>query len=287
MSGSEGAAGARRRALIGALTPVSATCLLVLLAILVIVVLVPWIVPHGEGQILTDESFAPPGSGMLLGSDYLGRDLLSRLMYGARLTLGMALAISLLGFAVGTAAGFLVALSPRWIDAVAGRAVDGVASFPSIMLTLIVITALGPSFPVLILTVAAIDATRVFRVARALGMSIAMQDFVEAARARGERLGWIIWQELLPNALGPLAAELGIRLTYAILFVSALSFLGLGVQPPHADLGLMVKENAPGLLYGSFAPLWPALAIAIVTISVNLVIDSLFQGGGVNLPEEL
>ena len=126
-----------------------------------------------------------------------------------------------------------------------------------------------------------------FRVARALGMDIVVQDYIEAARVRGEGIWWIIWHELLPNALGPLAAEFGIRFTYAILFVSALSFLGLGVQPPHSDLGLMVKENMQGLLYGSFSPLYPALAIAMVTVSTNILVDWYLKSTGANLPEEL
>jgi peptide/nickel transport system permease protein len=277
----------RLRELIVALTPVPVLCLFILFCFLVFVLFAPWIAPHGEGDILTDASFAPASGGMLLGGDYLGRDILSRLIYGARVTLSVALAISLLAFLVGSAIGFVAAILRGWVDAVLSRIVDALVSFPSIMITLIVIAALGSSFPVLILTVALIDATRVFRIARALGMNIVVKDYIEAARVRGEGLPWIMWDELLPNAFGPLTAEFGIRFTYAILFISALSFLGLGVQPPHSDLGLMVKENSPGLLYGSFAPLYPALCIAVVTVSVNMLIDWFFQSGSASLPEEL
>ena len=210
----------------------------------------PWLAPYDEGTILTDDSFVPPGDDLVLGGDFLGRDIASRLLYGARVTLSLALAISALAFLIGCATGFLAAVRRGWVDTVLSRLVDALISFPAIMIALIVISGLGSSFGVLIVTIALIDSTRVFRVARALGMDIAVQDYVEAARARGEKLGWIMWHELLPNALAPLAAEFGIRFTYAILFISALSFLGLGVQPPHADLGVMVKENMQGLLYG-------------------------------------
>jgi peptide/nickel transport system permease protein len=155
------------------------------------------------------------------------------------------------------------------------------------MVALIVISGLGSSITVLIVTVALIDATRVFRVARALGMDIVVQDYIEAATVRGEKLGWIMWHEILPNALAPLAAEFGIRFTYAILFISALSFLGLGVQPPQADLGVMVKENMQGLLYETYTPLYPALCIAMVTLSVNLLVDWYLKTTDATLPDEL
>ncbi|MGI9303391.1 MAG: ABC transporter permease [Gammaproteobacteria bacterium] len=201
--------------------------------------------------------------------------------------MSLALAISLFAFLIGAALGFFAAVQRGWVDSVLSRTVDALISFPAIMIALIVISSLGSSFAVLIVTIALIDATRVFRVARALGMDIVVQDYIEAARVRGEKLGWIMCHELLPNALAPLAAEFGIRFTYAILFISALSFLGLGVQPPHADLGVMVKENMQGLLYRSYAPIFPALCIAMVTISVNMLVDWFLETTHAALPEEL
>lgn len=275
------------RELVSDLTPMAVLALLVLAGFVLIMVFAPFVAPYSESQILTNESFAQPGNGMLLGSDFLGRDVLSRLIYGARLTLSVALAISLLAFLIGSAFGFLAAVLRGTADAVMSRIVDALISFPAIMVALIVVTSLGSSFTVLIVTVALIDATRVFRVARALGMEIVVQDYIEAARVRGEGLGWIMWHEVLPNAFGPLAAEFGIRFTYAILFISALSFLGLGVQPPHSDLGLMVKENYQALLFGRFTPLYPAICIAVVTISVNMLIDWFLKSTDADLPEEL
>lgn len=275
------------RELASQLTVPAVVCLLVVACFAGIALAAPWLAPHDEGAILTDDSFVPLGEGLLLGGDFLGRDLASRLIYGARVTLGLALAISALAFLIGSAAGFLAAVRGGWVDAVLSRIVDALISFPAIMIALIVISGLGSTFGVLIVTVALIDATRVFRVARALGMDIVVQDYIEAARARGEKLGWIMWHELLPNALAPLAAEFGIRFTYAILFISALSFLGLGVQPPHADLGVMVKENMQGLLYGSYAPIFPALCIALVTVSVNMLVDWFLKTTDAALPDEL
>ncbi len=275
------------RRLASELTPAAIVCLAVIALAAFIAVFAPVIAPYDEGTILTNESFASPGNGMFLGSDYLGRDIASRLGFGIRTTLSVALAISVIAFLIGSALGFFAAIMGGWTDTLVSRTVDALISFPAIMIALIVVSSLGSSFLVLIVTVAIIDSTRVFRVARALGMDIVVQDYIEAARVRGEGIWWIIWHELLPNALGPLAAEFGIRFTYAILFVSALSFLGLGVQPPHSDLGLMVKENMQGLLYGSFSPLYPALAIAMVTVSTNILVDWYLKSTGASLPEEL
>lgn len=275
------------RELASQLTITAVVCLFVIIGFVGIVLFAPLLAPYDEGAILTDESFAYANETLRLGSDFLGRDLFSRLLYGARVTLSLALAISSIAFLLGSALGFLAAVQRGWVDAVLSRMVDALISFPAIMIALIVISSLGSSFAVLIVTIALIDATRVFRVARALGMDIVVQDYIEAARVRGEKLGWIMWHELLPNALAPLAAEFGIRFTYAILFISALSFLGLGVQPPHADLGVMVKENMQGLLYESYAPIYPALCIAMVTISVNMLVDWFLKTTDAALPEEL
>ena len=239
----------------------------------VVAALGPWLAPHGESEILSDRSFAPAGEVGLLGSDYLGRDVLSRVLYGARMTMGLAFITTIVSFSVGIALGFTAAASGAVTDNVLSRINDAIMAFPAIILALMVIASLGTSLVVVVLTVALIDATRVFRVSRALAMDISVMDFVEVARARGERLWWIMRREILPNTLGPLAAEFGIRFTYAILFISALSFLGLGVQPPAADWGVMVKENLQGLFFGSAATLLPAASVASLTVGINLIVD--------------
>ncbi|MCR9125115.1 MAG: ABC transporter permease [Rhodobacteraceae bacterium] len=269
------------------LTPGVALALAFLVAVAVVGLLAPWIAPYGEGQILTNESFEPPSAALWLGSDYLGRDVLSRLIYGVRVTLFLALVITFLSFLAGVTLGFLSAAHGGRTDMAMSRLNDAMLSFPALMLALIVINSLGSSFPVLICTIAFIDMTRVFRVARALASDIMVMDYVEAAVVRGEGKAWIIWHEVLPNALTPLAAEFGIRFTYAILFISALSFLGLGVQPPQSDLGVMVKENMQALLYGAYTTLYPALGIAAIAVSMNVFVDWLLQRSSAKLPDEI
>ena len=237
----------------------------------------PLFAPHGESEILSNRSFAPAGEVGLLGSDYLGRDVFSRVLYGARMTMGLALITTLISLSTGVVLGFSAAVSGGITDGVLSRINDAIMAFPAIILALMVITALGTSLVIVVLTVALIDATRVFRIARALAMDISVMDFVEVARARGEGLWWITRREILPNTLGPLAAEFGIRFTFAILFISALSFLGLGVQPPAADWGVMVRENLQGLLFGSAAALLPAASVASLTVGVNLLVDWFLQ----------
>jgi len=239
--------------------------------------LAPFVAPHDQAEILGDTAFGPASATALLGTDYLGRDIFSRLLYGARLTLGLATVTTVLAFTGGVLLGGIAGLFRGVLDSLLSRSVDALIAFPAIMLALIVITGLGTSLPVLIGTVALIEGTRVFRLARALIMETAVTEFVEVARLQGEGTLWIIWREILPNILQPLAADLGLRFTYSILFISALSFLGLGVQPPQADWGGMVRENMSGLLFGSLAPIAPAAAIASITIGVTLTLDSLVR----------
>jgi peptide/nickel transport system permease protein len=269
------------------LTPGVTLAIVFLLMVALAGMFAPWIAPYGEGQILTNESFEAPSTKLWLGSDFLGRDVLSRLIFGVRVTLYLALIITFLSFFAGVALGFLAAAFGGRIDMVMSRLNDAMLSFPALMLALIVINSLGSSFPVLIITIAFIDMTRVFRVARALATDIMVMDYVEAAVVRGEGKGWIVWHEVLPNALTPLAAEFGIRFTYAILFVSALSFLGLGVQPPQSDLGVMVKENMQAMLYGAYTTLYPAFGIAAIAVSVNIFVDWLLLRSSVKLPDEV
>ncbi len=268
------------------LTPTAIACLLVLIGLVVLSIAAPWAAPYLPTKILTDESYQLISDSMLLGGDYLGRDMVSRLIYGLQITLGVTFVVTILSFFMGCLLGFLAAVLGGGIDTILSRIVDALIALPAIMIALIVIASLGSSLPVLIMTLALIDATRVFRVARALAMNIVVSDYVEAAKVRGEGMNWIMWREILPNALGPLAAEFGIHFTYTILFMSALGFLGLGMQPPHADLGLLIHENLQGLLFGSYAPLYPALLIALTTISINIFVDWYLQQLDSDLPNE-
>ena len=277
----------RWRSTMSEMTFSAAICLGFLIIVFIIGIFAPWIAPYDEAQILTNDSFMPPSAEMWLGSDYLGRDVLSRLIYGIRITLFLALTISCLSFLSGVGLGFLAAVSGGRIDSWMSRINDAMLSFPSLMLALIVINSLGSSFTVLIFTIALIDLTRVYRVSRALAVNVMVMDYVEAAVVRGEKKWWIIFHEVLPNTLIPLAAEFGIRFTYTILFISALSFLGLGVQPPQSDLGVMVKENMQALLYGEYTTLYPAIMIALIAVSMNIFVDWLLLQSSTKLPDEV
>jgi peptide/nickel transport system permease protein len=236
----------------------------------------PWFAPYGQSQSVGD-TWAPPSAQMLLGADQIGRDMLTRLIYGARMTIGIAAATTVLSFFIGITLGFTAAVLGSWVDVVLSRLVDVILSIPQLILALIILGVFGSSIPVLILTIAVIDSTKVFRLARALGMNIAVLDYVEVARMRGEGLWWIIRSEILPNTAAPLISEFGLRFRFNFLFVAALSFLGIGVQPPYADWGGMVRENAAAINFGLLAPLFPAIAIASLTVGVNLVVDWLLS----------
>lgn len=233
----------------------------------------PLLAPFDQMDFPSDESFEAPGGEFILGTDYLGRDILSRIMYGARLTLGMAFAGTLVATLLGSSLGLFAAIRGGWVDLVISRLNDALLSFPTIMMGLVAVAALGSSIPLLITITGLVYASSVFRIARALGMDIRAMDYVEVAQARGERMSWVLFQEVLPNAVTPLVVDFGIRLSFAILFMSGMSFLGLGVQPPMADWGSMVRENMSGLTSGSFVPIFPALAIASLTIGLNLIVD--------------
>lgn len=232
----------------------------------------PWIAPYGLTEIVGDV-WEPISTTFWLGTDNLGRDLLSRMIYGARTTIFIAVAATAISFTLGAILGFTAAVFRGWTDQVLSRGNDLLMSIPTLILALVVLSVLPGTMLVLILVMAVLDSTRVFRLSRAVAVDITVFDFVEAARLRGEGRLWVIFREILPNALSPLIAELGLRFIFAILFLSTLSFLGLGVQPPDADWGGIVKENKEGIVFGIPAALIPAAAISMLAISVNLVAD--------------
>nr|WP_315245793.1 ABC transporter permease [uncultured Albidiferax sp.] len=232
----------------------------------------PWLAPYAQSANI-GETWAEPSKAMWLGGDQIGRDMLTRILYGTRMTIGVALAITLLSFFIGIVLGFISAVVGGWVDVFFSRLVDVMLSIPGLIFALIVLGVFGSSIPVLILTIAVLDSTRVFRLARALGMNLSVMEYVEAARLRGEGLWWVISREILPNAWAPLVSEFGLRFCFNFLFIAGLSFLGLGIQPPYADLGGMVRENAAAINFGMMAPIYPAATIALLTVSVNLVVD--------------
>lgn len=244
----------------------------VVLTYILLAVFAPLIAPFAEHEVVGD-SYAPWGGDFLFGTDQLGRDMLTRLIYGARNSMGIALVTAVLSFVVGGVLGVACALRRGWFDQIASRLVDVLMAIPTLIFALMMLSILGPSVASIVMVIGAIDATRVFRLARAVAMNLVVLDFVEAARLRGEGIGWIMFREIIPNIMPPLVAEFGLRYCFVFLTISALSFLGLGLQPPTADWGSMVRENATLITYGDITPLLPAGAIALLTVSVNFVVD--------------
>jgi len=235
-------------------------------------ILAPVIAPYAETAIVGDvwEAFSDT---FWLGTDHLGRDLFTRMVYGARNTLAIAFITTMLSFMVGTTLGFLAAAKGGWIDQSLSRIIDIIMAFPTLIFALMILSVLGSSTPILIITIAILDSTRVYRLSRAVAMDIEVMEFVEVAKLRGEGSWWVMRHEILPNAMPPLVAEFGLRFCFVFLFIASLSFLGLGLQPPLADWGGMVRENAGAITFGIYIPLIPAAAIAFLTVGVNLIVD--------------
>lgn len=253
--------------------PLSAKIGMVILLIFIIcAVFAPVIAPYGEAESV-GKTWIGPSAEFWLGTDNIGRDMLSRIIYGARMTLGVAAACTLLSFLIGVTMGLLAAVAGKTVDQVLSRFIDLMLSIPILVFALMILSMLGSSLLTLIITIGVLDSFRVFRLARSIAVNIVVTEFVEVARLRGEGLWWIMRREVLPNAVPPMIAEFGLRFCFNFLFVAGLSFLGLGIQPPFADWGGMVRENGRSIAFGIPAPLWPALAIALTTISVNMIVD--------------
>ncbi|MHC8393401.1 ABC transporter permease [Pseudomonas sp. LB3P93] len=246
--------------------------MLVIILYILVALFAPLLAPYGETQVV-GEGFAPWSGEFLLGTDNLGRDMFSRLVYGARNTLGIAFLTTVLAFLLGGLSGLIAAIKGGWVDQGLSRVVDILMAIPQLIFALLILSVVGTTATSLVLVIALLDATRVFRLSRAVAMNVVVQDFVEAARLRGEGLWWLVTREVLPNAAAPLIAEFGLRFCFVFLFISALSFLGLGIQPPTADWGSMVRDNAVLITFGDVSPLLPALAVALITVSVNFVVD--------------
>ena len=250
--------------------------------------------PYGQEEILANANIVPGGNPALggdptypLGTDQIGRDILSRLIYGAQNTVGIAFATTCLAFFIGGTLGFLAATLGGWLDQLVSRAVDVLMAIPALIFALLLMTIatvwasqIGvPLTLFMVVIIAVIDSTRVFRLARAVGTSIVVMDYIEAAKLRGEGLGYLIFREILPNATAPLLAEFGLRFCFVFLTIASLSFLGVGIQPPLADWGTMVRDLSQFINFAAFAPqvasapLLAAGAIALLTVGVNFVVD--------------
>ena len=238
----------------------------------------PWLAPFGEAEIFP-VPFAPWDETHVFGTDQIGRDILSRLIYGARNTMGIALLTTLLSFLIGGALGLISAIDRGHVDQVLGRAMDVLMAIPSLIFALMLLSIFGSTVTSLIIIIAVLDSTRVFRLTRSVAVGVVVMDYVEVASLRGEGLGWVMRREILPNVMPPLIAEFGLRFCFVFLTIAALSFLGLGIQPPTADWGSMVRENANLIQFAAYdikaalTPLLPATTIALLTIAVNFMVD--------------
>ncbi|MCP3689780.1 MAG: ABC transporter permease [Gammaproteobacteria bacterium] len=250
----------------------------VILIYMVFAIFAPVLAPYGEAEIFP-MSYAPWSDEFMFGTDQLGRDVLSRLIYGARNTIGIAVATTLLAFLIGGCLGIAAAISRNWLDHLLSRSVDVLMAIPSLIFALMLLSMFGSSAINLIIIIAILDSTRVFRITRAVSLNVVVMDYVEAAKLRGEGLGWIMRKEILPNIMPPLVAEFGLRFCFVFLTIAALSFLGVGIQPPTADWGSMVRETAGLIQFAEYditaalTPMLPAAAIALLTVAVNFVVD--------------
>ncbi|SJM27796.1 ABC transporter permease [Mesorhizobium delmotii] len=253
--------------------PLSAKFGIVVITIYVLTALLaPHMTPYGEAEIIGMQ-FEPWSSKFWLGTDNLGRDMLTRLVFGARNTIGAAFLTTCLAFSIGASAGLAAATLAGWPDQILSRLVDVLMSIPQLIFALLLLSIFGTSVTAMVLVIAVLDSTRVFRLTRAVAINVAVLDYVEAARLRGEGSTWIMTREILPNIAPTLIAEFGLRFCFVFLLISALSFLGLGMQPPIADWGSMVRDTAGLISYGDITPLLPAGAIALLAVAVNLVAD--------------
>ncbi len=270
--------------------------ILTILIYAILAIFAPAFAPYGQEQIIPGvaANIVPGGDVALggnpdfpLGTDQIGRDIMSRLIYGAQNTVGIAFATTLLAFLLGGTFGFLAATLGGWLDQILSRLVDVLMAIPSLIFALLLMTIASVWAPQLgipltvfmVVIIAVIDSTRVFRLARAVGQNIVVMDYIEAAKLRGEGLGYLVFKEILPNATAPLLAEFGLRFCFVFLTIAALSFLGVGIQPPLADWGTMVRDLGGFVNYAQFAPLaataplLAAGAIALLTVAVNFVVD--------------
>ena len=252
--------------------------LVVIFSYIIVALFAPLIAPYGEAEVFPIP-YAPWSSEFLFGTDQIGRDIFSRLIYGARNTVGIAVATTALAFTIGMILGLAAAISRGWLDQILSRSVDVLMAIPSLIFALVLLSIFGSTVTNLIIIIAVLDSTRVFRLTSAVSLNVVVMDYVEAARLRGEGLVWIMRREILPNILPPLIAEFGLRFCFVFLTIAALSFLGVGIQPPTADWGSMVRENASLIQFAQYdlkaglTPLLPATAIALLTVAVNFVVD--------------
>jgi peptide/nickel transport system permease protein len=262
-------------------TPTGLVGSLLLAAVVAVALLGPLFAPYAPDEPV-GVPFSGPAEGTPFGTDFLGRDVLSRVLWGGRSVLALAGLATLLAYAGGIAIGLAAGYSRSLLDPVLMRAADVMLSFPALLFLLVLVTGAGTSKAVLVIGVALVQMPLIARIVRAATLEQSVRGFVEAAVARGERTSAILRREILPNIAGPIAADVGLRFTYAIILVASVNFLGLGLQPPAADWALIISENRSGLTLNPYVILVPAALISLLTISVNLVGDAIARSLGIS-----
>jgi ABC-type dipeptide/oligopeptide/nickel transport system permease subunit len=252
--------------------------------ILVLVVAGPWFAPYPPNDLLS-LPFAPPSGDFRLGTDFVGRDVLSRLLHGGRSVVLLALVATVLGYLMGGTIGLVAGFVRGRVDAVLMRTIDILLAFPAMLFILLLATGVGASPAVVVFGIAVIQTPHISRVIRAATLQLAGRGFVEAAVARGENTLRILRREIVPNIVSTIVADGGPRFTFSILMVAALNFLGVGVRPPEADWAVMISENRPGLQVNMWGVLAPAIVIAVLAVSINLVADSFARRRGISIDE--
>jgi peptide/nickel transport system permease protein len=246
------------------------------LSFIIAVLIGPYLLPYSSVEI-AGSVFEPPSADHWLGTDNVGRDLLARILAGGQITVIVSLLATIGSFLIGVPLGISSAVIGGWFDLLVTRAVDALMAFPSLILALILLSAIGTSIPSLLLVMSVLSSTVVYRLTRAVAADVVAMEYIEIARLRGESMRWFLFKEVLPNVVPTLLTEFGLRFVYAAILISSLSFLGIGIQPPTPDLGGMVKENSLAIMFGRMAPVLPALALAFLAIGVNLIVDGLLR----------
>ena len=257
-----------------------------LVLVLGIVLAGPYLAPYHPDEI-TEQPILGPSPQHWLGTDAFGRDILSRVLNGGHSVILLPLISVAAAMLIATVVGLLSGYLGGWFDWVVTRVVDIVLALPSYLTVLVVVSAFGTGDTVVVLAVAVVYAPYIIRVLRSATQAVAPREFVLAARARGESLGWIVFREILPNIGPTLLVEIALRLTYAVMFIASLSFLGLGVRPPSSNWGVMVAENRILLLVHPVAVIVPALLIGLLAVAINLIADALTQFFGDRLHERV
>jgi peptide/nickel transport system permease protein len=248
---------------------------IIILILAILAALAPWIAPYRFDEMSLLKRLKPPSMAHWFGTDEFGRDVLSRTLMGARLSLLMGIGATLISLVIGVPLGLLAGYRRGWFDETLMRTMDVLLSFPPIMLGLLILAVTQPALWKAIIAIGIVYVPPIVRITRSVTLDLANEEFIQAAHVRGDTTRYILFSEILPNAWPPIAVEASLRITFAILLGAALSFVGMGAQPPSSDWGLMVSEARPFVDSAPWIALAPGLAMCFTVIGINLLGDGL------------